>query len=98
MFASNPFALWVAAPVAVFLAAYAPSAVSFVAGQAAFTVLLLILFNLLTPVGWQVGLVRIEDVAVGSEIGVVAGMLLWPRVARPDVGHSLSGLVGLVVR
>ncbi len=96
MFASNPFALWVAAPVAVFLAAYAPSAVSFVAGQAAFTVLLLILFNLLAPAGWKVGLVRIEDVAVGSAIGVVAGTLLWPRGARSDFAHSLSGLYRLV--
>jgi uncharacterized membrane protein YccC len=96
MFAHNSFALWVAAPVAVFLAAYAPTAVSFVAGQAAFTVLLLILFNLLAPVGWQVGLVRIEDVGVGSAIGVVAGTLLWPRGARSDFTHSLSGLYRLV--
>jgi uncharacterized membrane protein YccC len=96
IFANNAFALWVAAPAAVFLAAYAPSAVSFVAGQAAFTVLLLILFNLLAPVGWQVGLVRIEDVAVGSAIGVVAGTLLWPRGARSDFAHSLSGLYRLV--
>ena len=95
-FANDPVVLWVAAPIAVFLAAYAPSAVSFVAGQAAFTVLLLILFNLLTPVGWQVGLVRIEDVAVGSAIGVVAGTLLWPRGARSDFAHSLSGLYRLV--
>src|SRR5205807_1192575 len=95
-FANDPFVLWVAAPIAVFLAAYAPSAVSFVAGQAAFTVLLLILFNLLTPVGWQVGLVRIEDVAVGSAIGVVAGTLLAPRGARSDFAHSLSGLYRVV--
>jgi hypothetical protein len=96
LFANDPFVLWVAAPVAVFLAAYAPSAVSFVAGQAAFTVLLLILFNLLAPVGWQVGLVRIEDVAVGSAIGVIAGTLLWPRGARSDFAHSLADLYRLV--
>ena len=95
-FANNPFALWIAAPVAVFLAAYAPSAVSFIAGQAAFTVLLLILFNLLAPAGWHVGLVRIEDVAVGSAIGLVAGTLLWPRGARSDFANSLSGLYRLV--
>jgi hypothetical protein len=59
-------------------------------------VLLLIVFNLLAPVGWQVGLVRIEVVAVGSAIGVVAGTLLWPRGARPDFAHSLSGLYRLV--
>jgi len=95
-FANDPLVLWVAAPIAVFLAAYAPSAGSFIAGQAAFTVLLLIIFNLLAPVGWQVGLVRIEDVAVGSAIGVVAGTLLWPRGARSDFAHSLAGLYRLV--
>src|SRR5262249_8361384 len=73
LFAHDPVVLWAALPSAVFLAAYAPSALSFVGGQAAFTVMMLIFFNLLTPVGWRVGLVRIEDVAVGSAIGVAAG-------------------------
>ncbi|HKF19272.1 MAG TPA: FUSC family protein [Candidatus Dormibacteraeota bacterium] len=96
LFARDPVVLWVALPVAVFLAAYAPSALSFVAGQAAFTVLMLIFFNVLTPAGWRVGLVRIEDVAVGSAIGVAAGMLLWPRGARLDFAHALSRLYRLV--
>ena len=96
LFAHNPAVLWAALPLAVFLAAYAPSAVSFVAGQAAFTVLMLVLFNLLTPVGWRVGLVRIEDLAVGSAIGVAAGTLLWPRGARSDFARSLSRLYRMV--
>ena len=37
--------------------------ISFAAGQAAFTLTLLILFNILQPAGWRLGLVRIEDVA-----------------------------------
>ena len=96
LFAHDPVVLWAALPVAVFLAAYAPSALSFVAGQAAFTVMMLIFFNLLTPVGWRVGLVRMEDVAVGSAIGVAAGTLLWPRGARSDFAHTLSRLYRLV--
>jgi len=96
LFAHDPVVLWAALPSAVFLAAYAPSALSFVGGQAAFTVMMLIFFNLLTPVGWRVGLVRIEDVAVGSAIGVAAGTLLWPRGARSDFAHSLSALYRLV--
>jgi uncharacterized membrane protein YccC len=43
--------LWAVLPVSVFFAAYAESAIGFVAGQAAFTVLVLILFNLIAPVG-----------------------------------------------
>jgi uncharacterized membrane protein YccC len=96
LFSRDPVVLWAALPVAVFLAAYAPSAISFVAGQTAFTVLVLIMFNLLTPVGWQVGLVRVEDVALGTAIGVAAGTLLWPRGARSDFADNLSQLYRLV--
>jgi uncharacterized membrane protein YccC len=96
LFGRDQVVLWAALPVAVFMAAYAPSAVSFVAGQAAFTVLLLIVFNLLSPVGWQVGLVRIEDVAVGTAIALAAGALLWPRGARSDFAYNLSRLYRLV--
>jgi uncharacterized membrane protein YccC len=95
-FAHYPVVLWAALPVAVFLVAYVPSTFSFVAGQAAFTVLMLVFFNLLTPVGWRVGLVRIEDLLVGSVIGVMVGTLLWPRGARSDFAHSLSRLYRVI--
>jgi uncharacterized membrane protein YccC len=68
-------------PVAVFLAAYAPRAISFAAGQAGFTVVLFLLFNIIQPVGWSVGLVRVEDVAIGFAISLLVGLLFWPRGA-----------------
>ena len=43
----------------------APSMISFAAGQAGFTVVVVILFNIIDPTGWKVGLTRIEDVAIG---------------------------------
>jgi uncharacterized membrane protein YccC len=85
-------ALWVALPVAVFLAAYTPTAVHFVVGQAAFTILVIVLFNLIAPAGWTVGLVRVEDIALGTGISVVAGLLLWPRGARADLRRALAQL------
>ena len=84
-------ALWAALPIAVFLAAYASTALGFVVGQAAFTINLVILFNLISPVGWRIGLARIEDVAVGAAISVVAGILLWPRGARREFGLAIAG-------
>ena len=60
---TNTTVLWVLLPIAVLLAGLAPATVSFAAGQAAFTLTLLILFNVLAPAGWKIGLVRIEDVA-----------------------------------
>jgi uncharacterized membrane protein YccC len=89
--------MWAALPFTVFLAAYAPGAVGFVVGQAAFTINVLILFNLITPVGWRLGLARIEDVAVGVGISVVAGLLLWPRGARRELSRALAGCYRAVV-
>ncbi|WP_235022708.1 FUSC family protein [Amycolatopsis alkalitolerans] len=62
---TGPTALWIALPVAVLVAAYSPGALPFTAGQAAFTVVISLLFNILAPAGWQIGVVRIEDVALG---------------------------------
>ena len=83
--------MWVAMPIATFLASYAASAIGFVAGQAGFTVMVIVIFNLISPAGWQVGLVRIEDIAVGTGISVVVGVLLWPRGARRDLARATAG-------
>jgi uncharacterized membrane protein YccC len=82
--------LWFLLPPAVFLAGLAPAAVSFAAGQAAFTLTLLILFNILQPEGWRVGLVRIEDVALGCAVSLLVGALFWPRGARAALGRALA--------
>jgi uncharacterized membrane protein YccC len=89
---NHPVLMWSAMPVAIFLAAYAASAVGFVAGQAAFTVTVILIFNLISPAGWQVGLVRIEDVAVGTGVSIFVGVLLWPRGARRDVARATASM------
>ncbi len=88
---NHPAVMWVALPFAIFLAAYAATTVGFIASQAAFTINLIVVFNLISPVGWQVGLVRIEDVAVGASISIVVGLLLWPRGARREFGRAVAG-------
>jgi uncharacterized membrane protein YccC len=82
--------LWVLLPVAVLIAGTAPFLVSFAAGQAAFTVMVVILFNIIQPIGWRVGLTRIEDVAIGCGVSVVVGFLFWPRGATAALGRALS--------
>jgi uncharacterized membrane protein YccC len=89
---NDPILMWIAMPLVVFLASYTSSAGSFVAGQAAFTLTVIVIFNLLAPAGWQVGLVRVEDIALGTGISVVVGLLLWPRGARHDLARSTSVL------
>ena len=87
--ASQP-ALWAAFPIAVLVAAYTPGTAPFAAGQAAFTITIVVLFNLLHPAGWQVGLVRAEDVAIGCAVSAVVGLLFWPRGASSVVGDNLA--------
>ncbi len=87
---TGPTALWIALPFAVFVAAYAPGTMPFLVGQAAFTVVVVVIFNLLVPAGWKVGLLRIEDVALGCAVSVVIGILFWPRGASALVGDDLA--------
>jgi uncharacterized membrane protein YccC len=82
--------LWVVLPLAVLLSGMAPSMISFAAGQAAFTLVVIILFNIIQPVGWKVGLTRIEDVAIGCGVSIVVGILFWPRGATAALGRALS--------
>jgi Fusaric acid resistance protein family len=72
------------------VAGYAPGTAPFVVGQAAFTVTVVVLFNLLVPAGWRVGLLRVEDVAVGCAVSIVVGALFWPRGASAVVGDNLA--------
>jgi uncharacterized membrane protein YccC len=83
-------ALWIALPVAVLVAAYAPGTAPFAVGQAAFTVTVIVLFNLLAPAGWKVGLVRVQDVVLGCAVSLVVGVLFWPRGASSAVGDDLA--------
>jgi uncharacterized membrane protein YccC len=87
---TSPAALWTALPIAIAVAAYAPGALPFAFGQAAFTIVIVVLFNLLAPVGWTVGLLRIEDVGIGCAVSLVIGVLFWPRGAASVVGDDLA--------
>jgi hypothetical protein len=82
--------LWLLFPLAVLLAGLAPAVISFAAGQAAFTITLLILYNIIAPAGWKVGLIRIEDVAIGCAVSLVVGALFWPRGAGAAFGQAAS--------
>ncbi|MDT4936434.1 MAG: hypothetical protein QOG80_105, partial [Pseudonocardiales bacterium] len=53
--------LWSLLPLVVLVSALAPVVISFVAGQAAFTVFSIVLFNIVAPRGWHIGVTRAED-------------------------------------
>jgi uncharacterized membrane protein YccC len=91
---TNEAVLWALLPVSILVAGLAPAAISFAAGQAAFTLTLTIFFNIIAPVGYRIGLVRIEDIAIGCAVSLVFGALFWPRGAASALGRALAEAYG----
>ncbi|HSS92899.1 MAG TPA: FUSC family protein [Candidatus Dormibacteraeota bacterium] len=87
---NDPALMWAAFPITVFVAAYAATTIGFMLSQAAFTINLILVFNLISPAGWQVGLVRLEDLIVGAFISLLVGLLLWPQGARRELARDLG--------
>lgn len=92
----EPVIMWTFLPLVAFGSAYVPEVASFIAGQAAFTMMVLIIFNVIAPTGWSVGLIRVEDVVVGALVGVTVSLLLWPRGATASVSVAVrkAGVAG----
>src|SRR6185503_4768141 len=87
---TNTVVLWVLLPFALLAAGFAPAAISFLVGQAAFTLVVVMLLNIIHPAGWQVGLIRVEDVAIGCLVSLAVGLVFWPRGAATALGAALS--------
>jgi hypothetical protein len=96
-FGVDPAVLWSLLPIGVFGSAYFPR-LSFTAGQAVNAMTVLIILNLNGPTGWQIGLLRIEDVAMGAGVGIVVSLLLWPRGATAAVSAVISSALDLYTR
>jgi len=80
---SHREAYWMVLPIVAFVAAYLSTAVGFLAGQAALTLFVVVLLNLVTPLGYRVGMMRVEDIAIGGTISLVLGFVYPTR-------HELS--------
>jgi uncharacterized membrane protein YccC len=87
---TNTTLLWFLLPPAILLAGVAPAAISFAAGQAGFTLTLVFLFNIIQPIGWRVGLLRVEDIAIGCAVSLLVGALFWPRGAGAALRRALA--------
>ncbi len=48
------------------------------------------LFNLVEPLGWHTGLVRLEDVMLGAGVSAAAALLFWPRRLEPLVSRLMA--------
>ncbi|HEU0165266.1 MAG TPA: FUSC family protein [Thermomicrobiales bacterium] len=86
---SSPLA-WVLFFLALGFSSLAPAVVSFGAGQAGFSVAVIMLFSLVAPISWSISLVRIQDVAIGCGVALLMSLLFWPRGASQALGAALS--------
>ncbi|MYS15501.1 FUSC family protein [Streptomyces sp. SID4982] len=85
----HPVFLWLLLPVAITLVGLESAVAAYTAGQAGFTVVLLVLFSIIAPEGWRLGLVRIQDVALGCAVSLVVGLLFWPLGAAAALRRVL---------
>ena len=82
--------LWWAMLPMVFLAGYAPGAVGFAIGQAAFTTMVVFLFDILSPDGVTTAIVRLETVSLGAISAAAVALIIWPRGARAALAQAVS--------
>ncbi|MCH0565889.1 FUSC family protein [Streptomyces sp. MUM 2J] len=61
--------------------------------QGLFTLVVSLVFAQLAPSTWRLAEVRFLDVLVGSSIGLVFGMLAWPRGAQKELRRDVAALL-----
>ncbi|MGW1375974.1 FUSC family protein [Streptomyces sp. NPDC002446] len=64
--------------------------------QGGFTLVVATLFAQVSPVTWQLAPLRVLDVLTGSVIGLVCGLVAWPRGAGREVSRSMAGVCSAV--
>jgi uncharacterized membrane protein YccC len=74
---------WLILPVITFAAAYAANALGFISGQAGFTVFAVVLFCILVPQQKDVGIHRVEDIALGGAVSLVVSLVRRAGERRP---------------
>ena len=66
---------WILLPCVVFASTYAASALGLTLTQAGFTVFVVILFCILSPAQKQMGMIRLEDIAIGGVLSLFVASL-----------------------
>jgi uncharacterized membrane protein YccC len=83
-------ALWFLLPAAILVAGIAPAVISFAAGQAAFTVVLVVLFNIGQDPDWHIVFFRVQDIAIGCGVSALVALFFWPRGAGAAMDKALA--------
>jgi len=81
----HPTPLWFLLPIVTFLAAYTPGAVSFVIGQASFSLFVIILLGITSPGQLATAEWRLADVLIGIGVSLFVSLFMWPHGVAPLV-------------
>ncbi|MEM7443590.1 MAG: FUSC family protein [Pseudomonadota bacterium] len=92
LFGNSPLALWILLPITIFFASYAPGVIGFLAGQAAFTSVVVVLFTLIDPVGITTAVTRVETVFLGAVSGALMAFILWPHGSKVALAKAVAGI------
>jgi uncharacterized membrane protein YccC len=79
VFGPDPAVWWAIFPVTLFFAAYTPGTFSLAVGQAAFSLVVIVMFSIVSPARLDTATARLVDVALGLAISLVVSVLMWPR-------------------
>jgi len=60
------------------------------AAQGLFTLVVSMVFAQMAPAGWQLAGARLLDVVVGAGIGLLAGLLAWPRGGTGELHRAVA--------
>jgi uncharacterized membrane protein YccC len=58
--------------------------------QAFLTLMITLVFAQLAPADWSLARVRLMDVLVGGSVGIVAGVMMWPRGAGGELRRRMA--------
>jgi uncharacterized membrane protein YccC len=88
----QPGPIWFAVllPISLFLALLSASALGLGVGQCFFTITIALVFAQLAPIDARLGSMRLVDVLLGGLVGLLAGIVAWPRGGRGEVRRAAA--------
>ena len=66
--------------------------------QALFTLVIALVFAQVSPVDWRLAEARVVDVVVGAAVGVLIGLLAWPRGGSGELHRAAGTLLAEAAR
>lgn len=80
---------WLLLPLVAAFAAYAPGAISQLAGQAAFTLFVIVFFAIVLGPHFETSETRLIDIVLGLAASLIMSAFLWPRGVNAQVAVDL---------